>query len=437
MATPGVEQLELTTESNAPPEVIGLSSVDVLLDMGLCARATGKYNALEPHLTKVAEKALAWTARYVEHLRQDSDTLRSSLLWSIVAESIGHCWFLIPASYAALFDICHGTVLLSDGKQYSAHPNELADAYKVTFCNLVGTCTVGAAVVFAQRWETPHPGQAPDGKNMLTSTSAASHAKWRMATAIRTGFCPCLSTFPGAVQVSVSLLRHKVAFFAFVSFVGGPALAGLGAVWALRALQLGGCWARFGEAFVARARWWVLLIISAAVAFEWQDKSELVSLFVGWFMAVAACLTADVLNLIAPSTNFRGINLVTVLSNIFAMTIVAGHRAGTLWRLNHASDGTDFFKVVSAKFETTYCGTVSAYSCFAGDVVSPLVFQGPAKGWRKAAANWFANVAVGLFFVRLYSISSLHAIDTGMPLASREAISSSGSVVFVNCSGFG
>jgi len=232
---------------------------------------------------------------------------------------------------------------------------------------------------------------------------------------VKLGFCPCITTFPGAVQVSVSLLEHNSTVFAAASLFGGPALFGVGA----RALPHT-CWpcGRFSD---KAAKAVLAFFIVGSFAFE-LGRAPL-ALLVGWAMAMAAVLVSDVMFTLVPAKLLWGVHWETVTANLVALSLVAGHQTASSYLRLLQPDSSSVFAIVSGKFQTTFCGTVSSYSSFAGDVMGPVLLHGAARGWRRAALNWVVNVAAGVFFIGVFLERSLREGEVvGLMLQSLDAV---------------
>ncbi|CAK0863213.1 unnamed protein product [Prorocentrum cordatum] len=232
------------------------------------------------------------------------------VLWAVAAETLSHCWLSAAGVWAAHFDICHGRLPgLSDGDLYSRNPDDLAGAYSVIFCNLLGTFVMGSATVCAQEW--------------AAAQSGAALAAHQASLALRLGFCPCITTFPGAVQVSVSLVEHKARLFAVLSLFGGPILFGVGAKVARRVLETSEVQLSASFANGSVKTMLVAFIVASAVV---EYGRAPLALCCGWVMSAAACLAADAVTSLAPADSMWGVRWATVIANLCALSLMACHQ---------------------------------------------------------------------------------------------------------------
>lgn len=163
------------------------------------------------------------------------------------------------------------------------------------------------------------------------------------------------------------------------------------------------------------------LFIFGSAVFE-QGRAPL-ALFCGWAMAISAVLVSDVISALVPGKLLWGVHWETVTANLFALSLVAGHQTATSYLKLLQPDSGSVSAVVSGKFQTTFCGTVSSYSSFAGDVMSPVLLHGAAIGWRRAALNWAVNVAAGVFFIGVFLERSLREGEVvGLMLQSLDVV---------------
>jgi len=335
--------------------------------------------------------------RYLDRLKANWAFMQYIVMFAIVAETFSHCWLSIAGTQASIWDICHGPVGLSDGRQYATHPNDLAEAYTIIFCNLVGTFVAGAAMVLSFELK---PTAASDADRL----PGAGLEAWQLAAAIKDGFSPCLTTFPGAVEVSISLLHHKSALFAWLNLIGGPVLLGTGAKLAQGVLLVGCRNGLYGKVCPAHYKTAVIMFLMVSIYNEILFKRSITQLLVGWIMAVLAVLISNAISTVVPGELAWRINWATVFANLLAMIIVSTCRSAHEFLEATRLRGTSIHQVIVGKFLTTFCGTISAYSIFAEDVVRPLLLQFCA-GWRAAVPNWIMNVLVGVFFFGLFDAS--------------------------------
>lgn len=293
-----------------------------------------------------------------------------------------------------------GDWLFSDS--FSSHRADMkafSEACCMLLCNLTASAVAGVIVSCERYWQkkTVIIGTEPAEP---TSPSKSRESLLQVANALKLGYCSTLSSFPGAVEATFRFTEHQAYLLAAMSIFGGPALFIISARAAQCMLRSGilQVLARFRN--ISRCMLTVLACsIIGNIAVVQPTQLKFVEFLVGCAMVAAAMLLNEAASLYKHLCVTGAINWFTVATNIMALIFVMGHE-------RYISVGTEgestAFDMVSKKFRTSFCGTISAYSSFVEDVSVPLAFSGLQKGWALSMLNLTLNTLVGISALQIY-----------------------------------